>query len=150
MPAHASPTNRLHYRHSGRFAARLGTRVGCHKDGLHEFTAGEKISGYTHASEPPGGVLALRIGALCPEETAFRLPLHGGVMSMGNTVVRQRGKLSFVPDAYMATARRRSSAGCARLFSWSTCATANSTACWPPMAHRGSAALGAFLREAEP
>jgi hypothetical protein len=100
-PQHVYLTNRHHYRHSGRFVARYGVRVWCHKDGLHEFTQGEKVRGFSHGKELPGGILALKVGALCPEETALYLPLNGGLLSVGDAIVRDRGKLSFVPDEYM-------------------------------------------------
>jgi hypothetical protein len=100
-PQHIYLTNRHHYRHSGRFVARYGVRVWCHKDGLHEFTQGEKVRGFSHGKELPGGILALKVGALCPEETALYLPLNGGLLSVGDAIVRDRGKLSFVPDEYM-------------------------------------------------
>jgi hypothetical protein len=103
-PQHAYLTNRHHYRHSDRFAARYGTQVWCHKDGLHEFSRGEQVRGFTHGRTLPGGVLALRVAALCPEETALYLPLHGGILSFGDALVRERGRLGLVPDAYMGDA----------------------------------------------
>jgi hypothetical protein len=100
-PQHIYLTNRHHYRHSDRFAARYGAEVWCHKDGLYEFTAGGKVKGFSHGKELPGGILALKVGALCPEETALYLSLNGGLLSLGDAIVRSRGKLGFVPDAYM-------------------------------------------------
>lgn len=100
-PRHAYLTNRHHYRHSDRFAERYGVAVWCHKDGLHEYTHGEKVRGFAHGRELPGGVLALKVAALCPEETALYLPLDGGILSVGDAIVRDRGKLGFVPDEYM-------------------------------------------------
>lgn len=101
-PQHAYLTNRHHYRHGGLFAEHYGTQVWCHKDGLHEFTHGEKVKGFAHGRELPGGVLALKLASLCPEETALYLPLHGGILCLGDAIVRDaRGRLSFVPDAYM-------------------------------------------------
>jgi hypothetical protein len=100
-PQHAYLTNRHHYRHSDRFAERYGVAVWCHKDGLHEYTHGEKVRGFAHGKELPGGVLALKVAALCPEETALYLPVNGGILSVGDAIVRDRGKLSFVADEYM-------------------------------------------------
>jgi len=100
-PQHVYLTNRHHYRHSDRFAERYGAQIWCHKDGLHEFTHGEKVRGFSHGKTLPGGVLALKVAALCPEETALHLPLHGGILSLGDAIVRERGRLGFVPDAYM-------------------------------------------------
>jgi hypothetical protein len=101
VPQHIYLTNRHHYRHSNRFAARYGAEVWCHKDGLHEFTKGEKVKGFSHGKELPGGILALKVAALCPEETALYLPLHGGLLSLGDAIVRSGGRLGFVPDEYM-------------------------------------------------
>lgn len=101
LPQHIYLTNRHHYRHSTPLAARYGAQVWCHKDGLHEFTKGEKVKGFTHGKELPGGVLALKVGVLCPEETALYFPLNGGFLAIGDAIVRVRGKLGFVPDEYM-------------------------------------------------
>ncbi|HEY0663130.1 MAG TPA: hypothetical protein VGD18_00815 [Thiobacillaceae bacterium] len=100
-PQHAYLTNRHHYRHSDRFAERYGVQVWCHKDGLHEFTHGEKVKGFSHGKALPGGVLALKVASLCPEETALYLPVNGGILSVGDALVRARGRLGFMPDAYM-------------------------------------------------
>lgn len=100
-PRHAYLTNRHHYRHSGCFATRYGVQVWCHRDGLHEFSHGEKVRGFSHGKRLPGGILALKVGALCPEETALYFPGNGGLLSVGDAIVRQRGRLGFVPDAFM-------------------------------------------------
>ena len=94
-------TNRHHYRHSQDFAAAFGATVWCHEKGLHEFTHGEKVRAFQHGQTLPGGVLALRIGALCDEETAFYLPVGGGVVAFGDSLVNQHGHLGFVPDELM-------------------------------------------------
>lgn len=153
VPRHAYLTNRHHYRHSGRFVARYGTRVWCHKEGLHEFTAGEKVTGFTHGSELPGGVLALKVGALCPEETALYLPLHAGLMSVGDAIVRQRGKLGFVPDAYMGESPKAVKRGLRKAFQahmrereFDILLFAHGA----PWVGGAKAALGAFLQGAEP
>ena len=100
-PRHVYLTNRHHYRHSDRFAARYGAQVWCHKDGLHEFSRGEKVRGFAHGRELPGGILALKVAALCPEETALYLAANGGVLSIGDAIVRAHGRLGFMPDEYM-------------------------------------------------
>ena len=94
-------TNRLHYRHSGRFAKYYGARVWCHEAGLHAFGRDKKVAGFVHGDELPGGVLALGVGVLCPEETAFHLPLGKGILSIGDAVISEDGGLCFVPDFLM-------------------------------------------------
>ncbi|MFI5323578.1 MAG: hypothetical protein ACHQ6U_08630 [Thermodesulfobacteriota bacterium] len=94
-------TNRLHYRHSKEFAKRYGAEVWCHKAGLHAFGRGKKVMGFDHGDKLPGGVLALEVGALCPEETALFIPLVKGVLSIGDAIIREDGDLGFVPDYLM-------------------------------------------------
>lgn len=102
VPQHVFLTNRHHYRHSDRFAARFGSSVWCHRDGLHEFVHGETVRGFRHGQSLPGDVLALKVASLCPEETALYLLVSGGVLSVGDAIVRDaRGRLAFVPDAFM-------------------------------------------------
>jgi hypothetical protein len=94
-------TNRLHYRHSKRFASYYGAKVWCHRAGLHAFGRGKKVRGFRHGDELPGGVLALEVGVLCPEETAFYIPLGKGILSIGDAIIREDGELCFVPDYLM-------------------------------------------------
>ena len=97
-PAHIFLTNRLHYRHSGEYAASFGASVWCHKDGLHEFSEGEGVLPFQHGDVLPGGILALKIGVLCPEETALYIPHSGGILAVADAIVRYDGDLGFVPD----------------------------------------------------
>jgi hypothetical protein len=46
-------------------------------------------------------VLALKVGVLCPEETAFYIPLGKGILSIGDAIIRDDGDLEFVPDYLM-------------------------------------------------
>jgi hypothetical protein len=101
LPRHAYLTNRHHYRHSDRFAEAFGTEVWCQHEGLHQFTPEQAVRPFAHGSELPGGVMALEVGVLCAEETAFHLSLHGGVLSVGDAIIRPDDELGFVPDALM-------------------------------------------------
>jgi len=97
-PEYSYLTNRHHYRHSDRFASAFGTQVWCHEDGLHEFTKGQKVHAFRHGDVLPGGILALEVGVLCPEETALYFPAAGGVLAIGDAIVRYGDELGFVPD----------------------------------------------------
>ncbi len=92
-------TNRLHYRHSGEFRRAFGAEILCQRAGLHEFAAEDGVKGFEHGTRLDPRAPALAVGALCPEETAFALA--GGILALGDAVIRERGALSFVPDAYM-------------------------------------------------
>lgn len=100
-PAHAILTNRHHYRDSDRFREAFGTTVHCHSAGMHEFTRGEEVESFDHGDTLAGGIEALEVGSLCPEETALLVPVAGGVLALGDAVVRENGELGFVGDHHM-------------------------------------------------
>ncbi len=116
QPAHAFLTNRHHYRHSDRFEKAFGTRVWCHKDGMHEFTAGEKVHSFAYGEELPGGILALEVGVLCPEETAFYCPCSGGILAIGDAIIRYGEELGFVPEELMGEDPKGVARGLRRVF----------------------------------
>jgi hypothetical protein len=113
-PEHALLTNRHHYRKSADFRRAFGVTVHCHRDGLHEFRRGQKVSAFDFGARLPGGIVALKVSVLCPEETAFAIPASAaggkkgggaretGALALGDSVIRtQSGALGFVPDRYM-------------------------------------------------
>jgi len=93
-------TNRHHYRHSGRFSDRFGTRVLCHRSGLHQFAGGPAVEGFEFGEEVAPGVTAHEVGSLCPEESALHNRAGGGALSVADGVVEWPGQagLAFVPD----------------------------------------------------
>lgn len=96
-------TNRHHYRASAALRARYGVPVRCHEAGMHEFTAGEEVEPFQFGDRFFGGVEALEVGALCPEETALYASRGGGILALGDSVVRwdPKGPLGFVPDRHL-------------------------------------------------
>jgi hypothetical protein len=95
-------TNRHHYRHSDRFVDAFGCEVLCHKAGLHEFEGGPAVRGFEFGDDVANGVLALEVGVLCPEETAFHLDTTPGALSFGDAFMNYPDAgLSFVPDQYI-------------------------------------------------
>ena len=100
-PRHIYLTNRLHYRHCHQFIQAFGTKVWCHEAGLHEFAESEPVQGFAHGDELPGGILALEVGVLCPEETALYISHAGGLLAIGDALVRFDDALGFVPDHLM-------------------------------------------------
>jgi hypothetical protein len=155
-PRHAILTNRHHYRHSGKFVERFGVDVRCHRAGLHEFTRGERVEPFEHGDELPGGIRALEVGVLCPEETAFHLPPGtrggspgGGLLAMGDAVIRgEDGGLGFVPDEYIGDDPEAVKEGLRKAFRrlvekpFDTLLLAHGE----PLVRNGRAALEAFAR----
>lgn len=101
FPRHAYLTNRHHFRHSDRFRQAFGTTVWCHRAGLHEFPDDPLVQAFEHGDELPGGLFAWPVGTICPEETAFYLPADGGMVALGDALIRPDGELGFVPDALL-------------------------------------------------
>ena len=100
-PEHVFLTNRLHYRGCAEFVKAFGVTVWCHSAGLHEFTPGQKVRAFEHGAELPGGIRALKVGSLCPEETALLLPSETEALALGDAVIRENDVLEFVPDELM-------------------------------------------------
>jgi len=100
-PSNALLTNRHHYRHSARYREAFGTTVHCHSAGMHEFTRGEEVEPFEHGDMLAGSIEALEVGVLCPEETAFLIPVHGGILALGDCVIHYGGELGFVPDEHI-------------------------------------------------
>jgi len=72
------------------------------ESGLQEFSSGEQVRPFQFGDELPGGITALEIGAICPDETALHIPTAEGLLALADGVVRRDdGPLGFVPDQYM-------------------------------------------------
>ena len=103
-PEHVLLTNRHHYRGSAEFENRFGCKVWCVDGGLHEFKAGEKVESFQFGDTLPGGIEAIEIGVICPDETALLIPREDGLLALADGVIRgpaADAPLSFVPDQYM-------------------------------------------------
>lgn len=95
-------TNRHHYRASGEFARRFGATVRCVREGQHEFTHGEAVEPFDFGDELPGGLVAHRVGAICPDETALEAPAERALALADGAVRWEPGApLTFVPDRFM-------------------------------------------------
>jgi hypothetical protein len=95
-------TNRHHYRDSERFVEEFGCRVLCHEAGLHEFDGGPRVEGFAFGDDVANGVLALEVGALCAEETAFHVDAGPRALSFGDAILNADSeRLEFVPDKLM-------------------------------------------------
>ena len=95
-------TNRHHYRHSDRFVQEFGCPVRCHEAGLHEFEGGPDVEGFAFGDDVANGILALEVGALTPEETAFHVDAGPRALSFGDAMINEPGAgLGFVPDKYI-------------------------------------------------
>lgn len=80
-------SNRHHYRDSGAIHARFGCPVHVPAAGLHEFTDGQPVRGYTPGEALPGGLIGHEVGSLSPDDGALALR-SAGALWLADTVVR--------------------------------------------------------------
>lgn len=101
-PEHLVLTNRHHDRHAWRLREAFDCTVHCVRNGLHELEGRGPVEPFDFGDELPGGIVAYKVGAICPDETALHLTAHGA-LACADGVVRWRGgdELSFVPDSLM-------------------------------------------------
>jgi hypothetical protein len=93
-------TNRHHYRHSGRLVELFGVSVHASAPGMDNFTAEQRVEPFEFGDELPGGIVAHEVGAICPDETAFEIPVVRA-LACADGVVRwgaPDAPLAFVPD----------------------------------------------------
>lgn len=93
-------TNRHHLRDSERFAEAFAIPITCHQAGLHEFEGGPNVKPFSWGDELGAGVTALKVNAICDEETALRIDAGDGFLVVADAVVNYGG-LGFVPDKYI-------------------------------------------------
>jgi glyoxylase-like metal-dependent hydrolase (beta-lactamase superfamily II) len=91
-------SNRHHYRHSDRFVEAFGSEVRCHRAGMHEFEDGPAVTPFVFGDEPAPGVTALKVGAICEEDTALHISAGEGALLFADGLINY-GSLSFVPDS---------------------------------------------------
>lgn len=96
-------SNRHHLRHAAAFAERFGCRIRVHRSGLHAFAdGGPDVQAFEYGDEVAPGVVALEVGALTPEDTAFRIAAGPGALLFADALIRgEDGELTFVPDGLM-------------------------------------------------
>jgi len=95
-------TTRHHYRQSDAFREESACPVLCHEAGLHEFEGGPPVQGFSFGDDVANGILALEVGVLTPEETAFHIDSGPRALSFGDAIVSLPDEgLQFVPDKYM-------------------------------------------------
>ena len=98
-PEHALLTNRHHLRDALAARERFGCDVRAPEPGMHEFAPDQEVAPYRFGEELPGGILALEVGGLCPDDGALLVPREGGILCLADAVVREDdGPLAFVPD----------------------------------------------------
>ncbi len=96
---HIILTNRHHHRQSADFVRRFGCTVWASSPGMHEFTHGEKVRPFQYGDTLPGGIEAIEIGELCPDETALFVARAGGLLALADGAVRTKdAPLRFVED----------------------------------------------------
>jgi hypothetical protein len=104
QPSAVVLSNRHHYRDSGSISGRFGCTVHVPALGLHEFGDDRPVVAYEPGDSLPGGLLAVRIGVLSPDDGGLYLEAAGSLW-LADTIVRSPtdpdSRIGWVPDALM-------------------------------------------------
>lgn len=96
-------TNRYHTRHSDQIREAFGCRVWVNRIGIELGVDLEDPMPYDFGDELPGGIEALEIDAISPDDTALFIPRAGGIIAFADGLMTDEGgNLSFVDDELMA------------------------------------------------
>ena len=96
-PEHIVLTNRLHSRHSARLVAAFGCTVWCSRAGLPDLASALKARAFEEGMLP-GRIRALKIGVICPDDTALLIPRVRAAAVADGVTRRGNGPLRFVSD----------------------------------------------------
>lgn len=101
-PKHVVLTNRHHFRESDRFRDRFDCKVWCVEQGMNEFRHEDRVHPFRWGDDLPGGIEAIEVGVICPDETALLVAREGGILAVADGVIRYGdGPLDFVPDSLL-------------------------------------------------
>lgn len=101
-PGHILLTNRLHSRHSAKLVAAFGCAVWCNRAGMHNMAPELNARPYVPGDRLPGGARAVKVGVLCPDESALLLPRVRAAAVADGVIRDGGGPLDFVPDGLLA------------------------------------------------
>ena len=90
-------SNRHHLRHAPRLAERFGCPILCHEEGLYEFESGPSVQGFAFGDRLAGDVVALEMGAICPEDTVLRIDSGASALLFADSLIHY-GDVGFVSD----------------------------------------------------
>ncbi len=90
-------SNRHHLRHAPQLAERFGCPILCHESGLHEFAGGPLVEGFEFGDRLAEDVVALKMDAICPDDTVLRIEAGGGALLFADSLIHY-GEVGFVPD----------------------------------------------------
>lgn len=97
-PEHIILTSRLHSRHSAKLVAAFGCTVWANRKGLLHLAPALKAQPFDSGDTLPGGIRAVEIGVICPDESAVVIPRARAAAVADGVVRRGNGPLTFVSD----------------------------------------------------
>jgi hypothetical protein len=103
QPDRALLTNRHHLRHAARYREAFGyLMILAHEAGMHEFVDGTpEVTPFKFGDEVGPGIVALEVGAICPDETCFHIDHAGGALAFADGLVHFSEDIGFVPDGLL-------------------------------------------------
>lgn len=94
-------TNRHHYRHADRFAARFDVPVLVDEPGLEDVADRPGVTSFAFGDEVAPGVTAHAIDPSWPDEGALHIALGKGWLAIADGLMHYGDDVGFVPDQYL-------------------------------------------------
>lgn len=94
-------TNRHHYRHADRFAARFDVPVYVVEQGEHELEGRPGLRTFAFGDEVGPGITSHPIDPSWPDEVALHIELGPGLLAIGDGAIHHGEAVGFVPDRYL-------------------------------------------------
>lgn len=94
-------TNRHHYRHADRFAARFDVPVYVVEQGEHEVAGRPGVRTFAFGDELAPGITSHPVEPSWPDEGVLHIALGGGVLAIADGAIHYGKDIHFVPDEHL-------------------------------------------------
>lgn len=96
-------SNRYHTRHSVQLREAFGCRIWVNRAGIDLGVELDDPTPYRFGDQLPGGIEALEVDAISPDDTALFIPQAGGMVAFADGLMTdENAELTFVDDELMA------------------------------------------------
>jgi hypothetical protein len=94
-------SNRHHYRHADRFAARFGIPVLGVEEGMHQIGERPGVESFAFGDHPAPDATVHQIEPSWPDEGAVHIALGPGILLLGDSAMHYGEDIGFVPDEHL-------------------------------------------------
>jgi hypothetical protein len=98
---HVALTNRHHYRHADRFAARFGVPVLVDEPGFDDVKDRPGVQSFEFGDEIAPGITAHAVDPSWPDEGVLHIAIGPGVLAIADGAMHYSEDIGFVPDEHL-------------------------------------------------